>query len=459
MDLKTLFFWREPIKEFFGLFGWFFVVLIIFAVPFLRVWWWILVPIILAPPLRELYLWWINWDFAYAKLKWVVLEITPPQENLVPMKAMEDILGMVWPIWDSPSWREIWCEGELKSLCFWCSWEIASLEGKIHFYLRALSAHRLMIESALYAHYPDIEIKEVDDYVKLVPPTAPNDDWDIFGEDYFLAEDDPLPIRTYEKFFEPQGEKISEEEKRLDPLISLLESMSKLGPNEYFWFHMIMCPVNKGDVPEFFDLAKSLIDKVSKRPVAKKTTLMDDASHMAKELIVGPEKESADSYKWQELAKSESGEKELLVTPGEREIISEIENKLKKPIFKTTLRAIYIAKRDNFKPSHKVLVRPYFAHFTAQNLNRIILNKYTRPKVHYVMRKRRVYLRTRKVLRMGILRLTPAFPDLSKYVSVYNTEELATIFHFPLRISGMVAPTMTKIESKKAGPPPNLPIE
>jgi hypothetical protein len=36
---------------------------------------------------------------------------------------------------------------------------------------------------------------------------------------------------------------------------------------------------------------------------------------------------------------------------------------------------------------------------------------------------------------------------------------LATLYHFPLRVSGMVGPTMGKVESKKAGPPPNLPID
>jgi hypothetical protein len=39
---------------------------------------------------------------------------------------------------------------------------------------------------------------------------------------------------------------------------------------------------------------------------------------------------------------------------------------------------------------------------------------------------------------------------------VLNTEELATIYHFP----GMVAaaPTIERIEAKKVEPPPNLPM-
>ena len=62
---------------------------------------------------------------------------------------------------------------------------------------------------------------------------------------------------------------------------------------------------------------------------------------------------------------------------------------------------------------------------------------------------------------MAVLRFPPAFPDrsASAYNPILNSEEMATLFHFPLRVSGMVGPTMGKVESKKAGPPPNLPTE
>ena len=146
------------------------------------------------------------------------------------------------------------------------------------------------------------------------------------------------------------------------------------------------------------------------------------------------------------------------MTPGEREVVTEIENKAKKPIFRTVIRGVYVAKRENWKSSNKILLRSYFTHFTANNMNMILLCPQTRPKVHYLMRERRIFSRARKMFRMTVLRLTPVFPDRKKYTSIFNTEELATMFHFPLRISGMVAPTLEKVESKKAGPPPNLPV-
>jgi hypothetical protein len=65
------------------------------------------------------------------------------------------------------------------------------------------------------------------------------------------------------------------------------------------------------------------------------------------------------------------------------------------------------------------------------------------------------------MFRNTVLRFPSLYPkrmsdDLNPIMS---SEELATMYHFPLRVSGMVGPTMENVESKKAGPPPNLPVE
>ncbi len=421
-------------------------------------------PLMLRVQLRTLYLWWIDWDFDYAtKAKWVILEIIPPREVLVPFKAMEDVFTAIWPVWDHPVFREKWCDGMLEYAPGWCSWEIASLEGKIHFYLRCFQQHKLLIETSLYAHYPDIEISEVSDYTKLVPPTVPNEEWDMYGEDFVMAKEDILPIKTYEKFFEPQGERISAEEKRIDPIIALLEGMSRLGPGENYWMQFITIPVLAGvDVPSFKKDAEKLINKLAKRPEKKEPTLMEDLGYVARQIVLGPEKEGSGesaSYSWASEENEETGERQISLTPGEREIITEVENKAKKPLYKTVLRGVYVAKRENWRAPHRVIARSYFSHFATQNMNYMRFSPDTRPKVHNILRKRRAFFRARKMFRMAVLRFTPGFPDRQKYCSIYSAEEMATLFHFPLRVSGMVGPTMAKVESKKAGPPPNLPIE
>jgi hypothetical protein len=456
-------FWWEWVKKVvWDPFWWVILLLIILWIPFLRVWWWVFLPIMLMSQLKTIYLWWIGWDFYIPKQKFVLLELIPPKEVLIPIKAMEDVFAAIWPLADAGNFREIWCEGELDNGPQWCGWEIASIEGKIHFYLRAMKQHRVAIESALYGHYPDIEIHEATDYVKLVPPTVPNEEWDIYGEDWYLAKENAYPIKTYEKFFEPQGERISAEEKRIDPIISLLEGMSKLGPGENYWVQFTTVPVFDHDEPEWRKEGIKIINKLSKRPEKKEPTLVEDLVHVAKELFMGPEKEGegeSASYSWVPQQKEESGEREMVLTPGEREIITEIENKIKKPAYRTNIRGVYVAKRENWVASHRVLMRTYMGHFITTHMNFFRFQGKTRPKVHYFWRKRRVFLRARKMFRMSVLRFPPLYPDRHESCPILSTEEVATLYHFPLRVSGMVAPTMEKIESKRAGPPANLPVE
>ncbi len=465
MKLPDYLFWWEWVKKvIWDPFWWVILFIIILWVPFLRVWWWVFLPWMLCSQLKVVYRWWINWDYDYAKQKWVLLEIIPPKEVLIPLKAMEDVFSVVWPLWDGANFREQWCDGELNNGPFWYSWEIASIEGKIHFYIRFLQQHRNSAEMALYAHYPDIEIHEAQDYVKLVPPTVPNEEWDMYGEDWDLHREDAYPMKTYEKFFEPQGERISAEEKRIDPIIGLLEGMSKLGPGEHYWVQFITVPVLDYDEPDWKKQGEKIINKISKRPDKKEPTLLEDLFYLVKQVAMGPEKEGSGEgakYSWLEQTKSETGEREMVLTPGEREIITEIENKLKKPVFRTTIRGVYVAKRDAWKAPHRVTLRSYMSHFATINLNHFRFQAKTRPRIHFFMRKRRVFLRARKMFRMAVLRFPPLFPDrMSDDLNpILSTEELATMYHFPLRVSGMVAPTMSSVESKKAGPPPNLPVE
>jgi hypothetical protein len=194
-----------------------------------------------------------------------------------------------------------------------------------------------------------------------------------------------------------------------------------------------------------------------------KSTFFEDLSRVFKEIAMGPEKEGEGEkakYSWYE-ENEETGDKQISLTPGEREIITEVENKMKKPLFRTTIRAVYVAKREAWKSSNRTIFRSYTAHFIANNLNSLAFQGKTRPRVHFFMRKRRVYLRARKMYKNAVARLPPLFPDRMSddLQPIMSSEELATMYHFPLRTTGNLAPSLGKVESRKAGPPPNLPVE
>ena len=437
---------------------------VIFFVPFLRVWWWVFFPVVLSMELRVVYLWWISWDFDYANTKWVILEIIPPKEILVPLKAMEDVFAVMYgPLIDSCNFREKWCEGELTEAPYWMSWELVSIEGSIHFYARVMSPHRSYLESSLYSHYPELEIREVSDYTKDVPQDIPNKEWNLYGEDLVTIGKPGFPIKTFEKFFEPQGEKISAEEKRIDSINSVLESMSRLGPGEQYWVQFIFTSASDREgFPAYEESAKKEIAKLTKRPEKKKKTWGDTLAEMAFNLVAGPQKEGSGekaSYSWAESeAVSETGEREMLLTPGERESLLEIESKLRKPTFRTTVRGLYLAKRENFKSSNGKIMRTYVGHF-ATSSNSFNYDKETATKVNFIYRKRRVYIRARRIFRNAVARFSSHFPERARGTSMLNSEELATLFHFPFKLSSLAFPTVERVEHRKGGPPANLPVE
>lgn len=48
-------------------------------------------------------------------------------------------------------------------------------------------------------------------------------------------------------------------------------------------------------------------------------------------------------------------------------------------------------------------------------------------------------------------------PDRGHKGMLLNTEELATVFHFPMK--SVLTPELPKVEAKRGGPPTRLPVE
>lgn len=447
------FWWAAPILFVFQYFWWVLALGIVFYFPILRIWWWFFFPIILYFPFQKFYLYWLQWDIWYQKYKWIVLEIKPPKEIITPFKATEDVLELLWGIYDGPIWREIWCEGEFPlGGGTWFSFEIVSIGGKIHFFARIPTKFRNTFETSFYAHYPELEIREVDDYTKNVPQDIPNEKWDLLGEDYNFFRENPYPIKTYSAFFEERGEMVKEE-KRIDPINSLLETMAKLKEGEQFWFQICVNPI-VDEIP-FRAEGKRIIDKIARREIPS----VSIAGELGKALRpVPPAEIISPREKGISIARSEEGEKEMVITPGERKKLTLISEKMSKAAFQTWIRGVYIYRKDKpfDRPNYRV-ARTYVLHFEIADLNSFRFWGPTRTRIHWILRPRRLYLRKRKIFRNCIQRFPALHPQMDggKVTPVLNTEELATIFHFPSKV---IVPTLPYVVSKKGGPPPELPI-
>lgn len=413
----------------------------------IKSWWWLPLPLILWRPLCFLWLWWRT-DSWLNKFKFILLEVRIPKEVLKPIRAMEVVMaGLRQVLYDPPDWWEKWLEGKIN-LSY--SFEIASLGGEPHFYIRIPDNARDSVESIVYAQYPEAEIFVVDDYTKYVPKDIPNKDWELWAADYRLLKPDPYPIKTYTQF---ETEREVLEEKRVDPLASLLEAMAKVKPGEQLWVQMVAQPITQEEVPWLAE-GEKIRDELARRAVKSppSTPIILDAANV---LISGTPPATAEE-------KKEIMPPEMKLTPGEREIIMGVEAKMAKPGYKTNIRFIFLGKKDVFFKPNLRLVFGFYASFITQNLNGLVPWGKTLTKIHKswflplnLIFNRRLYLRKRSIFKKYVRRVNPFFPRRGG-TFVLNIEEMATLFHFPGR-GAAPAPFIPRIEAKKGEAPPGLP--
>lgn len=419
-----------------------------------KVWWWLPLPFIFWRPFFFLLLWSRVSKFL-DKTKMILLEIKIPREVLKPIRAMEVVLDGLWQIlYDPADLYEKWIEGKVIMSY---SFEIASINGEPHFYIRIPKNNKDAVEAVIYAQYPDAEIGVAEDYTKQIPQDAPNKNWDFWGAGYRLIKENAYPIKTYMEF---ETEREALEEKRIDPIATLLESMAKIGPGEQLWVQITATPL-LNEIPWVKD-SEIVRDKLAKRieskKVAQRPILVEAADILVSGNVPGVKKEE----------KQELLPPEMKLTQGEKEILSGVERKMAKRGFHTNIRFIYLGKREVFFKPKLRLALSFFSNFVTQNVNGLIphgqpfitkVPKKINP-IKNIFRERRIYLKKRQMLRRYKKRDHPLFPRERKYPSsfVLNTEELASLYHFPGRTSAP-APFMKRIETKKSEAPPGLPTE
>ena len=412
----------------------------------IKTWWWLILPFLLWGPLKYHYLDFMQ-DRWSSKIKKILLEVKIPKEVAKPIRAMEQIFaGFHGALHDKPTWREKWIEG-VKQLSF--SFEIVSIEGKIHFYVRVPEEFRNSIESNIYSQYPDAEISVVDDYTKKVPQDIPNKDWNIWGVDFINSKNEIYPIKTY-KEFEVETEKI--EEKKIDPLSIFLEGMATLNPGEQMWLQIGAKPVLGKDNP-WQERGRKFVDELAKQklyPISKSVpkSMLQQAIEF---LISGPPSEQKNSAPIPPLMER---------TPGEKEVIELIEKKLSKFGFDCFVRFIYLAKRDIFFKPRVKTVFSFFKEISTENLGGLKPSSITMTKKKSVflwfLDKRRLYVRQRKMFRYYVKRFPPLHP-ISGMTFILNTEELATLFHFPSEAT-ISTLAVSRVEVRKKEAPSDLPI-
>lgn len=380
-------------------------------------------------------------------VEWVLLQVTPPKEVFKSPQAMELVLGALYG-GDATNWFLKYWKGELGQVY---SLEIASIEGKLHFYVRFHKKFRKAFESQLYSQYPQAVIKEVEDYTKTVSEYKKDGSINMFGYTMKLEKDDPYPIKSYVDFGLDKAVGSLDEEQRIDPITPILETMGSIGIGEQIWMQIIMQKeikrhTVKGEKGE--ESGKSAKDKA--RQILKELK--------KKQKIEDPETKKVTSVD--------------RPTRGEQNVIEAIERHMNKPAFDCGIRVIYVADREKFSGNTITAFTSMFRQFISEDLNTLKISSITKSPdepwkdiVNRKLNKKKKEMledyKDRAYFYGGF-----DFKKIQKYFShpavsgekpmLLSVEEIATLWHLPGRVAE--TPTFTRIEATKAEPPANLPI-
>lgn len=379
-------------------------------------------------------------DLHWASASWVLLEIIPPKNIEKSPKPIESLFVAFAGVEKGFSTYEKFVDGMFTD---YMSLEMVSDEGTVHFYIRTMKKHRHLIEANLYAHYPDVEIMEVPDYVDNFPRFMPNSQWRIWGADVEMAKKHPAyPIRTYPTYEE------SITGTMIDPLAGVIEALGKLGPGQHGWIQWVIAPTS----PDWSStVGVELTDKLKGKEKKKENIVekiikdLTDVFGNIFNYLNGPVEFAAEK-------KKEEQPLDMRLSPMEREVLKAVEANLGKVQFSVKGRCLFVARRENFDMSIGVsAIWGAFKQFGDDNLNGFKPGKLKTSKHYDFFKQERLDYVQRKLYRRYKSR------SRDGYTSVMSSEELATIFHLP--DMNVLAPSMTRVEAKRGGAPSNLPIE
>jgi len=417
-------------------------ILNIYKVIFLG-YWWIWLPIALFFVLR-----WIWLDYLHKKfldsLEWILLEVKFPREAVKTPKAMEQFFTGLHATEKKIKFKDKYLKGEVAP---WFSIEIVGRGGMIHIFVRTQSKYKNLIESSLFSQYPDAEITEIEDYVGSFPKGIPGEGYDLWGTELILTQPDAYPIRTYPFFFQER-----EAEERTDPLANLFEFLSSLGPKEQVWMQILINPTGDDWKKDGEKLVAKILGKEVK--TSKNGSLVIKEAHGwasaftkgITDILFGVTEKSEEKKEVKDVA--------AYLSPGEKEAVAAIEANIAKLGFKTVIRYMYWGLADAFVKDKIASLGGFFKQFNTQNLNGFIPNKKTITAPGKIFKKSKEIKRKRFFVSLYKRRFFP-FKKIKSRGFVFNTEELATVFHIPSKYVKVVK--MPTVEAKKGGPPSALP--
>ncbi|MCU0660649.1 MAG: hypothetical protein MUD00_03520 [Candidatus Pacebacteria bacterium] len=376
-------------------------------------------------------------------IKWKMLQIVLPKEVVKTPEAMEVVFSTAFhQTGGTGTWWAKYVQGKLRP---YFSLEIASLEGNVFFFIRTPEFFKNLIESQIYAQYPQIEIIETDDYVDSAPQDPIKEGWHLWGVEYKLGKDDVYPIKTYVDFGLDKPPMpafpgmASPPSSQLDPITGLVEHFGSIKKGEHLWMQFVIRAAwDSYQEPDSWFGKRSW----TKEAAARVKQIKEDMK-----------------------GKTEEGMPPKMLSKGEQDVVSALERSISKYGFDVGIRALYMADTRVFTPINIISLVNVFKQYGSEHLNSLKVANVTDydypwqdPWQRREHRNIRSHLQAYRERRFFYPPWSDSFSmhNTKHTTFILNTEELATLYHFPGRVSETA--TFKRIDSKKGEPPQNLPI-
>lgn len=431
--------------------------------------WWIWAFFALFPLVRDTWLSWRTRVFEH-EIKWTMFEVKIPREVKTSPRGMEQVFAQIYNFRNYPgNIQEKWWLGEVT---LWHSFEIVGIDGEVRFYIRTPRAYKDLMEAAIFAFYTDIELIEVEDYMKRYPATVQGlyeQGYKIWGTEMILVKSAAYPIRSYEDF------EAMDEEKQYDPMSAFIELLSKLKSGQFAGIQILASPAMAGDPHDEHAMHGYQEEIVAVRERknehagghAPKPKLSFSGGILPTYDIPHPEPDANGALKKAIMTR----------TPGETDVLKAMDENLSRPLFNVLIRYIYASPLEIY--SEHLARRAIFGAFNqygAQDLNSFKRNKDTQtrgpiweppyifPGIRKEFRRQHLWFdyRHREIPPHNFMaKLIRSFPPFNMYTGSktihLNTRSLASIWH-PPTYRVLTGPHIQRVESRKAGAPAGMEI-
>jgi len=366
--------------------------------------------------------------------KYHVIQVRVPKENEIGPIAAEQVFATLHAIQSEFTFLERLKGYSSENVSF----EIASINRVIKFYVAFPDHLRNLVEGQIYANYPDVEIEDAKDYSNEVSNVE-----NALGVDLEFDEADVYPIKRFSQF-EDKLTRVA-----TDPIAGITSSLVKFDDlTDQAWVQIVVSPLpdkwriictkcvkilNKGILGNIEWLTKFYARAFITRKVWPKVVFFPVY------FILWLQGMFAMAGVRSSVMGGDSGGDDMdevsLKTHDRESSLDAAMDKVGRLLFSANIRVVYVPKNKNDEKA-KVKLREIMGSFKQFNLPQMNGFDYT----DFTPGPEAVNAYNRRLIKDGFL---------------INNEELATIYHMPNLM--VKTPTIYWVTSKKMEPPSHLP--